>query len=306
MEKIYQYYFINEEVIKIEYSSNLRKNYADDLFEKVPDHIIKMVAKKELIKLKKINFSCLLAKIGYNKIELGKLLCNKTYHPKCYFNLDNISENKKYLLKPASESGGKGIKIVENIKEIPINHFLQEIIEPDFIEGKKYDLRVYLLIIKYNNKKYYYLSTDGKIRISLNNYKIDDAKSVIINSSQINKDSNIFHQQLKWSYLKDYNFNEIEKITADFISLLNIDNVNNIFNIYGLDFIKDINNKYYLLEINNLPNFYHPNDSKDIKEMKTNINQEINNILENIMFDSDNILSFWQLFLPKTNIHFEI
>jgi len=301
MEKVFQYYFINENVIKIEYNNHIRKNYLDNIFEDVPFDIIKMVSKKELINIPKINFNCLLGDIGFNKITLSKFLFNKSYHPKSYFQIRELDNDKSYLLKPSSESGGRGIKIIKNIDEIPENHFIQEIIEPDLIDNKKYDLRIYLLIINYNNKNYYYLSKDGKIRLSSDDYDITNFNSVIINSSRIQEDSNIFHQQLKLSSKIDFDYNQIKNITEDILSMIIIKNTNT-FNLYGLDFMKDNKGDYYLLEINNLPNFYHKNDSIDITDIKNKIKFQISDILENIICDADNELLFWQLLSPKISV----
>jgi hypothetical protein len=294
------YYWINGNLILIEYD-NLKSIY----FKKIASDLIKTIHPKDLKIVPKIYWRSLLRDLSYNKKTLAKFFNNKPYFPKCYFKLEDVDKNdKRYFLKPHQGSQGYGIKVITDLfllEKIPDEFLLQEEIIPDLIHKKKYDIRMYFCIIHYKNNLEFFISTDGKVRISNEDYNLKEEKGSITNSSQIKKESNNFHQQMKWSNLENFNTDYktvIENFKDIILSLKNqkifdIYMGQNIFNLYGVDIIKGNDGKYYLLEFNSNPNFFHQNDSKEITEMKQNILENLEKILENIIYQENNEINFW-------------
>jgi hypothetical protein len=106
---------------------------------------------------------------------------------------------------------------------------------------------------------------------------------------------------MKWSNLENFNtdYKTVIENFKDIISSLKNQKIfdtymgQNIFNLYGVDLIKGYDGKYYLLEFNSNPNFFHKNDSKEITEMKENILENLEKILENIIYQENNEINFW-------------
>jgi hypothetical protein len=57
-------------------------------------------------------------------------------------------EDSVYIVKPADEAEGKGIFLCTDVKEIDVtqNYVVQSYIKPLTVSGRKFDMRVYLLI----------------------------------------------------------------------------------------------------------------------------------------------------------------
>jgi hypothetical protein len=294
------YYWINGNIILIEYD-----NFKSIYFKKIDSDLIKTIHPKDLKMVPKIYWRSLLRDISYNKKTLAEFFNDKPYFPKCYFKLEDVDKNdKRYFLKPHQGSQGYGIKVINDLfllEKIPDDFLLQEEIVPDLIHQKKYDIRMYFCIIHYKNNLEFFISRDGKVRISNEDYNLQEEKGSITNSSQIKKESNNFHQQMKWSNLENFNtdYKTVIENFKDIISSLKNQKIfdtymgQNIFNLYGVDLIKGYDGKYYLLEFNSNPNFFHKNDSKEITEMKENILENLEKILENIIYQENNEINFW-------------
>jgi len=298
---ISNFYWINGNILKIEYEPQ-----KGIYFKKIALDLLKTINQKDLQQVPKIYWRSLLREISYNKKTLADFLNKKPYFPKCYFNIEdikNLENNKRYFLKPEQGSQGKGIEIIENLNEIesiPENYLIQEEIIPDLHYQKKYDIRIYFLLIHYQNQYFSFISTDGKVRICSEDYLNNSKSGNITNSSQIKKNSNNFHQQMKWSSLETHQ-NDI-KITKEIFHDVFMElkkhfgkkyHHQNTFNLYGVDIIKDNTGKFFILEFNSNPNYFHPNDSKEIIKMKEEILENSEKILENIIYQETNQINYW-------------
>ncbi len=164
-----------------------------------------------------------------NKHFLPKtfILSNKSNKEKF---INNFNKNKIYILKKNIQSK-KGITITNNlsiIKKLFNDSYIliQEYINDSLlINGRKMNLRLYLIVIIKNNKKKFYIHKNKKCLYAnkiYNNNFVDLNES--ITSSELNKNvyNNLpldYNELIK--YLKKNNYN---------IKLLN-KNLNNIFNI---------------------------------------------------------------------------
>ena len=83
-------------------------------------------------------------------------------------NIDNI-----YLVKPTQNSQGRGIYILENPNEVSGSCLITKYIpNPGTLKGRKYDMRLYVLITSYD-PLIIYLHNNGIVRIASEEYKLD-------------------------------------------------------------------------------------------------------------------------------------
>ncbi|KRX05545.1 hypothetical protein PPERSA_12723 [Pseudocohnilembus persalinus] len=92
---------------------------------------------------------------------------------KCEFQRKQ-KKNNIWILKPCYENRGRGIEIITNLtefqKDSKDSHIIQQYLEqPLLIEGKKFDIRCYVLIA--STQPYFVLYHDGYIRKCINDYK---------------------------------------------------------------------------------------------------------------------------------------
>ena len=225
-----------------------------------------------------------------------------TFIPETYIGLTNydllkdkfqnytLNITNLWLVKPPDEARGIGIKFLKNFtndidKYSIITRYLSN---PHLINGKKYDLRIYILITGHSPLKIY-IYDEGIVRRASEKYSIDinnidnnyvhitnvaiNYKKDISNIKEDNKDNSIIwdFNQLK-KYLEkegknfDFIFEQIKDIAVKiFISITKIqrdaeeDNIQfnlnsqNLFELYGLDILIDENLKAWLLEVNLSP-----------------------------------------------------
>jgi len=60
-----------------------------------------------------------------------------------------------------------------------------------------------------------------------------------------------------------------------------------------VDIIKENTGKFFILEFNSNPNYFHLNDSKEITQMKQEILENSEKILENIIYQENNQINYW-------------
>lgn len=79
-----------------------------------------------------------------------------------------------WLVKPIDKYGGEGIKFLKSLKDITFNEFIitQYISNIDLIKGKKYDLRLYILISGLKPLRIYFYE-EGLVRIASEKYSSD-------------------------------------------------------------------------------------------------------------------------------------
>lgn len=258
--------------------------------------------KGEIIKL---NWKDKMVEYSNNKKKFSELVPSDI-HPKLY-DILLVQDETKYFVKPEVGSLGKGIEVL-NGKEIKKKYdekdkiIIQKCVESDLYEGYKYDVRMYYLLIRIKNKIVSYVSVDGKIRIC---EKIDD---LITNSSLIEtgieKDGLKIKDRIQNS-VKDFCSREDVVKIYDVIKRMDVcvkdklrenDSVegkNDFINMYGVDLIKDNLGKYWLIEINGNPNWYHKNDNKKLSELKKCIFEDIKNVVLNNYCDKKKEINNW-------------
>ena len=109
---------------------------------------------------------------------------------------DDMIKNpsKKWIVKPASSSQGKGIFLTQDVNEIPPKEQMvasEYIEQPLLIDGYKFDLRVYVAITSINPLRIY-MYEDGLARFATQKYQTDyanikTAKYVHLTNYSLNK-----------------------------------------------------------------------------------------------------------------------
>ncbi len=191
-----------------------------------------------------------------------------------------------WLLKPSNLNRGRNIILCENLnkieKEINIikkNKQFQYLLLQKYIENvllynkRKFDIRIWVLIIFINNKIECFYFKEGHLKSSTENYNLNDNNIYIhLTNYSIQKYSNNFS---KFEIGNEISFKEFQnilgekinfktKILPNIIKIIKISiysvinkfkliNRNYCFEIFGYDFILDTNYVPYLLEINTNP-----------------------------------------------------
>ena len=231
-----------------------------------------------------------------------------------------LNKNNLWLYKPNNKDKGKGIKILSNFKKISNKKAIitKYISNPFLINGKKFDIRLYVLITSFNPLKIY-LNKEGLIRIAseqfslslsqlnnpfihLTNLAINEKNKNFIKNDLNSFEANDWSFSLFKQYLKNHNINFekiYEKIKDIIIKsfLLNEQFYINqfeklelidkkIFQLFGFDIMLDNNLKPYLIEINGrIPNLVSRDNVDD--EIKNNLIVQILNLIGIIPFSHD-------------------
>jgi hypothetical protein len=240
------------------------------------------------------------SKIGFhfengatNKIWQSKIYKDKYYFPKTItttVNDDIISSffsakptNKRIIYKPATDYGGYGIQLYDDIKQYKENKpkvkgILQYEIEPMLFKDKfKFDMRSHLLFVKDSfSKKYsvYHLHTADWVKVCNKIFQKNGSKlggfltNVCVNNYSENN-IQCFQNFMKNNF-KNYKelLERYEKVLKDIASerlyQLKKDNVSKCPNqvwIAGTDIIFDKYGNARFLEINGRPGIIESNDS---------------------------------------------
>ena len=191
-----------------------------------------------------------------------------------------------WLLKPSNLNRGRNIILCENLEKIEkeINFIkknkqfqyllLQKYIENVLLYNKrKFDIRIWVLIVFINNKIECFYFKEGHLKSSTENYNLNDNNIFIhLTNYSIQKNNNNFS---KFEIGNEISFKEFQnflgskinfksKILPNIIKIIkisinsvinkfNLINRNYCFEIFGYDFILDTNYVPYLLEINTNP-----------------------------------------------------
>ena len=106
-------------------------------------------------------------------------------------------ENSFWIIKPPGKNNGQGIRLINNHRDIPDgDSFVQRYIRnPFLIEGKKFDLRVYVLVTGVDPLRIY-VYNEGLVRFATEDYTNDprligDAR-IHVTNYDVNKDSDKF------------------------------------------------------------------------------------------------------------------
>ena len=249
------------------------------------------------------------------KIWLHKIFKNKDYYPNSIiinknFVLNNkkliikFINNQRKILKPNKGHSGKNIFIIDNydklIDKLDDNFWiLQEEIIPQLFNKRKFDIRIFHFILRYENNWYNILSNNGFVKVSNSPYNNsnNDTKGFITNISFNENKNNIKIKYKFFEFVKNENiqnniFNLIQKYSKDFI--LQLIKQNKKFNhlkaqimMLGPDIILNENNDPILIETNCNPAILLKNDLM-YNEQKLMIKELIHNIIIPILQNNFN------------------
>ena len=219
--------------------------------------------------------------------------------------------------------GIKIVDNYDTIKNYKHSSFLvsRYVMNPLLLNNKKFDMRAYILVTGMNPLKIYFYR-DGYIKISVKDFTLDhehindgcihittsDTNLECFDGKEYKYDTDIYdaHSHF-WSYMhferycakRGINYTEIMEQMKDifiktFISL-NSDFINimkerkkydrNLYQLYGLDLMVDINNKVHLLELNRNPSMRNGHGVCDY--MYDNLIADILNIVGIVPFNHE-------------------
>ena len=225
-----------------------------------------------------------------------------------------------WLLKPVASSRGRGIRLLTDVENIPkkilVSHYIHN---PHLINGRKYDLRIYILITGYCPLKIY-LYDDGLARFCSEEYNLNPEKMsdryIHLTNYSINKTSVNFEQndsvneefgekwtlftlrnhfkknkldfEKAWSKIKDIVVKVILSVTGKAIPLIKSFKLSsaNLFELYGVDILLDETLNPWLMEVNLNPSL-NCDSQLDLK-VKSRLLTDIFNIIGAIPFTHDN------------------
>lgn len=267
----------------------------------------------ELFNLFPKDFEDYLRKEWSDKVEFHKKVNNLSNYPLTVIStktnlhhsfLSKLAKKNCYwFIKKKDGSYGRSITITKNpisffgslIRTSDINKYvIQKEIISDTLEDRKYDYRIYLLIIKKDNKINYYYYEDYVIRFC---YKQVSEKKDLLNSitnhhiyslQKLDSKFYCFNNEFKKDHMvkiKELNKEFIilfSKYENDFKDLLK----ENEFRILGMDYmVEKSTDKLFILELNTMPGVYYPDVKEDFfikyNNFHKNIVLELNNLIHN-------------------------
>jgi hypothetical protein len=234
-------------------------------------------------------------------------------------NFDVNNKQNLWLLKPVASSRGRGIRLLTDVENIPkktiATHYVYN---PHLINGRKYDLRLYLLVTGYAPLKIY-LFDNGLARFCSEEYDLNPEKMndryIHLTNYSINKTSVNFAQNdsvndefgekwtlftlrhyfeknnldfnIVWEKIKDIIVKIILSVTGMAIPLIKSFNLTsgNLFELYGVDILLDENLTPWLMEVNLNPSL-NCDSQLDLK-VKSKLLTDIFNIIGAIPFSHD-------------------
>jgi len=221
-----------------------------------------------------------------------------------FHTLKSKEMNNNWIIKPTNSSQGKGIYIIDDISEVPIDESCivsKYIPNPLLINGLKFDLRVYVLVTSWDPLRLYVFN-EGLSRFSCEPYNpttIKQNKYAHLTNYSINKKNEKYlpnmnaeqddtghkwslaalskhleslgiDMNLLWSKIYDVIIKSLMSVDSVVIqSLKKLPNKNNCFELLGYDILIDNELKPWLLEVNLSPSL--ATDSPLDLKIKTNL-----------------------------------
>jgi len=286
---------------------NLTKESFDNYYEEINSELYNLFPK---------DFENYLRTEWSDKVKFHKKISNLSNYPLTVIStiqnlqisfLEKLGKKGCYwYIKKKNGSYGRNITITKNpitffgslIRTSDINNYvIQKEILSDNYKGKKYDYRVYLLIIKINGKINYYYYDDYIVRFcyekedeakprnvynSITNHHIYSLQKLDRNFYCFNKDFEKNHQEkivnLNESFITLFSLHE-----KDFINLLK----DNEFRILGMDYLVEKNsNKLFILEMNTVPGVFYSNSEEDFFIKYNNFHKVLICDLNNLIFNN--------------------
>jgi len=232
---------------------------------------------------------------------------------------DVNNKEKLWLLKPCASSRGRGIRLLTDVENIPkkiiATHYIYN---PHLIYGRKYDMRLYLLVTGYCPLKIY-LFDNGLARfcseeydlnpekmsdryIHLTNYSINKTSTKFAQNDSVNEEfgekwtlhtlrkyfeKNNLNFEAVWLKIKDIIVKVILSVTDIAIPLIKSFKLSsgNLFELYGVDILLDETLNPWLMEVNLNPSL-NCDSQLDLK-VKSKLLTDIFNIIGAIPFSHD-------------------
>ena len=263
---------------------------------------------KHIIRVRKLNKKC---NELFNIMPLTFLLSKEYVNfVEEFHRIKGTDDYNIWIVKPVGKSRGKGIFLIDNISDVPLNDtfLVQKYLSNPLLldEGYKFDMRIYCLVTSVNPLEMF-LYKDGFARVSNELYSMDITNikvhltNAAIQNRQAKKSKNfekiyggskISLDMLKYKLRKQYgiDFDSViwpqvkDIITKVFICCQNdIPYCPSTFEMFGFDVIIDSDLKCWLLEINSSPSLERSNVLDD--EIKLPLVKDIIKIVEPVEVD---------------------
>ena len=283
-------------------------------FQKV-NHLInnRIVHRKDLLhkhimRVRKLNKKC---NEAFDIMPLTFLLSKEYVNfVEEFHKLKETDDYNIWIVKPVGKSRGKGIFLIDNISDVPLNDtfLVQKYLSSPLLldEGYKFDMRIYCLVTSVNPLEMF-LYKDGFARISnelytmdISNMKVHLTNAAIQNRTakksknyekiyggskisldmlrtKLSRQYNIDFDYLIWPQIKDI----IIKVFA--CCQNDIPYCPSTFEMFGFDVIIDRNYRCWLLEINSSPSLERSNVLDD--EIKIPLVRDIIKIVDPVDID---------------------
>ena len=201
-----------------------------------------------------------------------------------------INKDNLWIVKPKNGNTGKGVHLFNSLESESSEFLISKyVVNPHLINGKKYDLRIYVLVTGLKPLKIY-INKEGLARISAEKFSLNEEdfnnRFVHLTNTGVNKNSKEYvyaedfnsenanklslhtyqkyiskekaNYDLIWKKIKDI---AIKTVIAGHQKLVeNLDefslNDQSFFNLYGYDIIIDDKYEPYLLEVNRRPDMF--------------------------------------------------
>ena len=231
-----------------------------------------------------------------------------------------------WIVKPVGKSRGKGIFLIDNISDVPLNDtfLVQKYLTNPLLldEGYKFDMRIYCLVTSVNPLEMF-LYKDGFARVSnelysmdISNMKVHLTNAAIQNRSakksknyeKIYGGSKISLDMLRTKLSRQYNIDfdyliwpQIKDIIVKVFACCQNDlpYCPSTFEMFGFDVIIDSNYRCWLLEINSSPSLERSNVLDD--EIKLPLVKDIINIVDPIDIDKLALLNVLERIIKIKN-----
>ena len=283
-------------------------------FQKV-NHLInnRIVHRKDLLhkhimRVRKLNKKC---NEIFNIMPLTFLLSKEYVNfVEEFHRIKDTDDYNIWIVKPVGKSRGKGIFLINNISDVPLNDtfLVQKYLTSPLLldEGYKFDMRIYCLVTSVNPLEMF-LYKDGFARVSNELYSMDISNlkvhltNAAIQNRQAKKSKNfekiyggskISLDMLRYKLRRQYgiDFDSIiwpqvkDIIIKVFICCQNdLPYCPSTFEMFGFDVIIDSNLKCWLLEINSSPSLERSNVLDD--EIKLPLVKDILKVVDPIEVD---------------------
>ena len=231
---------------------------------------------------------------------------NEKYYPftllgnqETIYSLIDLPNNVYYYIKKRDGSYGRQIHITKNpndffkVNKEKNQYIIQKEIESELYNERKFDYRIYLLILKKDNKIRYGYYKKYVIRNCVNKFVNNSDKYSKITNHHIysldglddnfyvlNEDFGLDHKS-KIYLLNGRVLRKIREEEDKFYNLLE----ENQFRILGVDYmVEKSTNKLYLIEINITPGVYYEGKDEEFFEKYNRFHLEMVNSLNNLIY----------------------